>query len=418
LAGLLQYFQTINFFQRESRLFKLDGGKNRPRFKADVANAVTVLYVINDLDIGGAQRIVAELAKQLDRSRFYPVVLNLGFAAGVETEKEIQEAGVSVIRFSHVVIEYLTIIYKIYRFLVVNRIDLVHSHLFRANLCTSLAARLAGVKNVLSTEHNTSTFTTRPWWYRRLSRLYLHYNPLNVAVSQAVATAIAELDAGAGRKTRVIYNGIDLGLFAPERYIDSGLKHSKPERFLVGALLRPDLRKGFSIFAACAGKLQSEHPAISCVIGYRKNAIETIESLQGRYGQSKRPNSFDSLNWIPLQEGPGGTARYLSQLDLFVLPSLEEGLGLAAIEAMAMGIAVVASDVGGLREVITNEQDGLLIPANDVQALARAIVLLQQDDPLRKRLAEAGRNKVRKKFAIEKMIAAYEKVYEELLWTS
>lgn len=404
MAGLLQYFSSTYYSRRQHTPDKQEMAGNPVRMRADATQTVTVLYVINDLGIGGAQRIVAELAKRIDHARFRPIVLNLGFSSGDEIEKELKKAGVVVVRASNILIFDITNIYTIFSTIRNFNVSIVHSHLFRANLISSLAARVAGIKRVVSTEHNTTTFTTRPWWYKQASRVYLHRNRFHLAVSRAVAAAIASLDQDVAHKTRVIYNGIDLTTFAPERYTHSDVKHSRPDRFTVGALLRPDPRKGFAVLQACSQEMQQSDPGIDFVMGYREKRL---------FGKKA-----DSFTWIAMQAGAEGTARYLLQLDLFVLPSLEEGLGIAALEAMAMGIAVIASDVGGLAEVITHEENGLLVQAGDVQALKQAIRRLQADEALRHRLADAGQKRVREKFGVDEMIRAYEKVYEELLWAS
>lgn len=400
----MQYLRSIYSRRPGPRPDQREKAVQPAQSRTGAPQTVTILYVINDLGIGGAQRIVAELAKRIDRSRFLPIVLNLGYLDGNETEQELAEAGVAVFRLSVVLIRFFSSIYSIYRIIRTQRVAIVHSHLFRANLSSSLAARAAGVRQVVSTEHNTTTFVTRPWWYRQISRGYLHLNRFHLAVSQAVAAAIASLDKSVAYKTRVIYNGVDLALFASERYKHIDLKHSRSDRFTVGALMRPDPRKGFEVLWACSQEMQRSDSGIDFVMGYRV----------------KRPvtNKADGFTWIAMQAGAEGAARYLLQLDIFVLPSLEEGLGLAAIEAMSMGVAVIASDVGGLAEVITHEENGLLVPAGDVQALLQAIRRLRGDHALRCRLAEAGRKRVREQFDVDKMVLAYEKVYEEMAWAS
>lgn len=352
--------------------------------------------MINDLAVGGAQRVLAGLINHLDRSRFHPLVLNLGFAAGHEIEKELQRSGITVIRNKAIVIGDLTSIYTVYACIKKYRAGIVHSHLFWSNLFAAIACRWLRVAPVFSSEHNTSTFVTRPWWYRTLSRLYLRLNSGSFAVSQAVAQAIARLQPATAHKVQVVYNGIDRRIFAPERYKTSGVKHSNSDRFTVGTLVRQDPRKGFDIFVAIAAQVAS---GIECVAGYRGLPLSNA-------GQ---------VRWRAMNDGEEGTAQFLATLDLFVLPSREEGLGLVVLEAMAMGVAVVASDVGGLREIITSERNGLLVPVGDVRGFVQAIERLRTDQALRERCIAHALADVRSRFDIIHMAATMQAYYEAAL---
>jgi glycosyltransferase involved in cell wall biosynthesis len=105
----------------------------------------------------------------------------------------------------------------------------------------------------------------------------------------------------------------------------------------------------------------------------------------------------------------------MTLFDIFCLPSIHEGLGLSLMEAMAAGRACVASDVGGLAELIKNEEDGILVPVSDTQALCAAMLRLSEDLPLRERLANNARRKAFEEFAIEDNIARMIKLYEGIV---
>jgi glycosyltransferase involved in cell wall biosynthesis len=393
LARLLQYTGSTAQVAAATPSFSHKSGRHAQQDRIQPQQPVTVLYVINDLAVGGAQRVLSGLIKQLDRSRFHPIVLNLGFAAGREIEQELQRESVTVIRKKSVVIGDLTSIYTIYTVIRQYRAFIVHSHLFWSNLYSAIACRWAHVPLIFSSEHNTSTFVTRPWWYRTLSRLYLHLNYGSFAVSHAVAQAMARLQPRTAHKVQVIHNGIDCRVFAPERYKMSGVKHSKADRFAVGTLVRPDPRKGFDIYIAMAGAVGE---AIECTAGYR----------------GPMPAVAGKVRWQAMSDGEEGTAKFLCALDVFVLPSREEGLGMVVLEAMAMGVAVVAADVGGVREIITSERNGLLVPPGNVSAFVNAIERMRTDKALRERCIAQGLVDVHQRFDVthmaEKMQAHYE----------
>jgi glycosyltransferase involved in cell wall biosynthesis len=104
----------------------------------------------------------------------------------------------------------------------------------------------------------------------------------------------------------------------------------------------------------------------------------------------------------------------LQELDIFVLPSLSEGLPLSALEAMAAGKPVVATDVGGTHEAVIDRHTGLLVPPEDPQALSEGILCLLRQPELAKIFGDAGRKRVEQIFSLETMIKRYEELYDEL----
>ena len=107
--------------------------------------------------------------------------------------------------------------------------------------------------------------------------------------------------------------------------------------------------------------------------------------------------------------------KYLFLMDIFCMPSMHEGLGLSLMEAMAAGRACIASNVGGLPELITNEKDGILVPPGDSEALSRGILRLLDDGGLRRSLAENARKKAFDDFSIERSVKRTIEVYREVI---
>jgi len=106
--------------------------------------------------------------------------------------------------------------------------------------------------------------------------------------------------------------------------------------------------------------------------------------------------------------------RFLTSSLLFVSSSLSEGMPISFLEAMALGLPVVASRVGGVPEIVEHEQHGLLFPSEDLDRLVEALLRLSADEPLRSRLAAAAATRARDEFSVDRMVETYGRLYEEL----
>jgi len=264
---------------------------------------------------------------------------------------------------------------------------------------TSIACRMAGVRRVVSTEHNITTYSSRPYFYRLAAKIYLRLNARAIAISAAVQKCIVSACPNQAGKTHVIHNGVDLCIFNPERYrYEDSIpqRHRKPLR--IGTLVRDDPRKGFEVFRKSAGMIKEQYDDMDFFAGVQPgNGCGT-----------------DSITAYTLKNGQEGVAEYLGFLDVFVLPSLEEGLGLAAIEAMAMGKPVIASRVGGLPEVVDDFKTGLLFTAGDVHALASAILFLKEKPDVLQYMSAGAVQTAKERFSLERMIDEVEILYRHL----
>lgn len=177
-----------------------------------------------------------------------------------------------------------------------------------------------------------------------------------------------------------------------------------PGSVLVGALGRLSPVKGYHVLAEAMAFLK-ETPAELILIGDGPEAgrLDTIIRARGTASRMRRIPAIANHHAI------------LHAFDIFCAPSLQEGLGLAAMDAMARGTPVIASNVGGLPDLIRDGETGRLVPAGDPQALAAAIRELAADASARARLGSAGRRFVEREFTLNRMIDGTEQVYAELL---
>jgi len=368
-------------------------------------NRIKILHIINDLGVGGAQRVVAEMLRHIDASKYDSAVLNLNFITDNTVGQELEDGGFRVFNIYPFSKFDVRCIWWIRDFILQEKIDIVHTHLMVASIYGKLAAKLCHVPWVVSTEHNTSSMLTKPWFYRYALRLSYRLNSKVITVSEIIRNLVIQKGNVPPEKVVLIYNGIDLDKFDPEKYYHvenpavEELFQGKP---VIGSVGRLDPRKGYRYLIEAFSKVKRvEKDARLLIVG-----PGNPENLPVAAGLK------DGITFIPAVDN---MPYFLSRIDLFVLPSLEEGLGIAILEALAMRKPVIATAVGGIPEIITNGENGVLVPGGNAAALATAILATWRDPDQRKQFEAAGRDLVIKKFNLKNSMAQVEKVYQDLI---
>ncbi len=349
---------------------------------------------------GGAQESVYNLLGRLDRRRFEASVVSLSPGAGV---RKIERLGLPVLVLDEPDDELATVALAAH--LAAVRPDVVHNHMYRAEVVGTravMALAAAGGRKplVVSTVHSSRI---RPAADRALLRELTPHMDRLIAVSRAIERKIAD-EGRATVPVSLIYNGVDL-----ERY-----DHQEPcctlrEEYgmepgaeIVGVIARLEPEKGHpTLLEAWPTVLRRCADAYLLVVGEgsRRPALEA----QARELRIAHRVVFAGRR----DDIPAVTAA----LDVAVLPSYREAQGLTILEAMALGRPVVASNVGGIPEMIEDGVTGLLVPPHDAPALAAAIVRLLADHPFADRIARAGHDLVHDRFCVERMVREIEAIY-------
>jgi glycosyltransferase involved in cell wall biosynthesis len=277
-----------------------------------------------------------------------------------------------------------------------HRYDIVHLHTKRAHALSMWLPRSQRVPKYV---------VTRRMDYPELNNRYTRwlYNRCVdgvVVISRPIFQLL--IDAGVDRrKIRLIHSGIDVARFTARIYP----RRSAPPP-VVGCLAVLEERKGHRFLLEAVALLKARGVKLRCVLagdGPERPLLEKMAARLGLEGEVKFSGFI------------ADTPAFLADIDVFVLPSLYEGLGVAAIEAMAAGKAVVASGVGGLTELIEDGATGLLTPPRDVDALSAAIAKLVENPALACALGQRASAHVREHFAVEQMAAHNEAYYYQLL---
>lgn len=360
-----------------------------------------ILHVIDSLAGGGAERLVSQLAPLMNRgvSRCHVLILSDKNAVYFPS---LLDSGVIV----HIapyknMYDFRTVLY-IRRLIKNEKYDIVHAHLFPSIYWVSLATYCLGRKvKLLMTEH--STYNRRrgsPWMKFPEQIIYCRYD---IVISISEGTQKALLDWIKPRKTQkfvVIENGIDVGAFKDSKPLPRNSLGIAPEPFLLGMVGSFSRQKNHR---AIINALQMLPCNIHLVFAGSGPLLETTIALAKALGADNRTHFLGFRSDIE---------RVIKTVDMIVIPSLWEGFGLVAVEAMACGKPISASNVPGLKEVVSN--CGVFFDPTDPEDIAKKISILISDNALFSRCAEQALIRA-DEFGVEKMGEKHIQLYIDLL---
>lgn len=376
--------------------------------KPDAPVKVAILITLPEL--GGAQSHVAQLLEDLDRDRFEPVLLTAG--EGWLTEKA-RGLGVRVIPLRFLkrpispIADMLAIL-EISRVLQRERPKVLHLHSSKAGLLGRLAGKLTGVPQILFTAHGFSFHAQlHPIAMRVFAFLERTLAPLAdviVPVSDYDRQRALQFRVCEPERLHCVPNGISPSRF--EGHDRAGMRAAlgmPEETVLVGMVARFAHPKDHEGLLEAMRPLLSDSDAVRLVLIGGGPEMPRIRRLAETLGVAGQVVFLGDRDDIP---------QLLAALDLFVLTSKFEGLPISVLEAMAAGLPVIASEVGGVPELVTHGETGMCVPAEDVEALREALCSLIADPAARERLGRKGRERARTEFTATKTVRGIEALYK------
>ena len=363
---------------------------------------IRVVEVLATGTNGGAQEHLYGLVTRIDPTRYDVSIVALSPGSAV---RKLQRAGFDVLVIDEP--DDAIAVGALAAHLVEVRPDVIHNHMYRAELVGTRAAIALGEIGhrkpyVVSTVHSSRIRSDED---RQMLRELTPRMDQLIAVSKMMERKLID-EGRTATPMRLIYNGVDLSRYdeqepcctLPEEY---GME---PGSQIVGVVARLEPEKGHpTLLEAWPQVLRSVPDAYLLIVGEgsRREALEA----QARHLRIAHRVVFTGRR----DDVPAVTAA----LDVAVLPSYREAQGLSILEAMALSRPVVASDVGGIPEMITDGVTGLLVPPHDADALAGAITRLLLDHSLADTIARAAHDMVHDRFCIQLMVDAIEAIYDE-----
>lgn len=284
-----------------------------------------------------------------------------------------------------------------------DRIGIVHTFDFYSNIMGVLAARAAGVP-VVASQRNLGTRNRTPA-RRAMSRLVLALAHRVVVNSTAVAAWLERERLVPADTIDVVLNGVDTTRFRPPAPDAARHGDGEAERLVIGTVanLRPE--KGLLHLVTAAAFIRERYDT--------RVAIWGEGQLRAHLAAAVRDLGLGDV--VALCGPTEQPERALAGLDVFVQPSLTEATSNILLEAMAMALPIVATDVGGTPALIEHEVTGLLVPAGDSAAIAKAVIRLAESPEMGARLGAAARSRVRARFGMDRMVTEMEHVYARAL---
>jgi sugar transferase (PEP-CTERM/EpsH1 system associated) len=360
------------------------------QLSAGGAGTRCVAHVTQSLHMGGQEKLLVEFARHADRSRFRLIFVSLGETGVLASQIERCGWPVYCLNQSHGLRPRIG--WRLSALFRREKVDVIHTHDMRPLVYGSLAARLGRGRRLIHTRHGQSLDLSR----RQLLLLRAAARRVDdfVCVSRDAA-CIARLQGISPNKVVTIENGIDIARFADLRASEDG-------PIVTVARLSPEKNISGLLKALAIARRQEPRQRLRLVIvggGVCRPALEEETSTLGL---------SDCVRFVG---EAADVSQWLGGARLFVLPSHTEGVSLTILEAMAAGVPVIATRVGGTPEVVHDQQTGLLVPPRNPAALAEAILRLWRQRSERERLAERARRYVSESFCVRNMVRRYESLY-------
>jgi glycosyltransferase involved in cell wall biosynthesis len=384
-----------------------------------------VVHIITRLDHGGSARETVQTVLGHDRSRFHvslafgrPETTTADDAALLKADlHQLDQAGVSVFQVPPLAREINPLLdawatVSLWRLLRSVQPEVVHTHTSKAGALGRVAAWLAGIPVVVHTPHGHVFYGYYGWF---LSTLFCYAERLLARLTDRIVTLT---DRGAQEHVQnkiagplkfvTIQGGIDLAQVRSVQ-VDPAVKRKElglpPEGPIIGTVGRLVPIKGHTWLLRAVPRVLAEFPQVCVVLIGDGPMQDELKELAAELGISPHVVFLGTRPDIP---------ECLAALDLFVLPSLNEGMGRVLLEAMAVGCPVVATRVGGIPDIVVDGTTGLLVSPRDDRALAEAILTLLRDRSQRASYGEAARRQVDARFDVKTMVRNIERLYDEV----
>jgi len=373
-------------------------------------NVLFVMPVMPQMAMGGSERLVHNLVLRLDRGRFNPSV---AWLYGNEALREFQDLQVPLHYVPKTKRVDCSVMQKLARIIESESIDVVNAQHFMPAIYAYYGCHVAAKKALVFTAHSRWEIEATPLKWRVAGGYLLRRIGASVGVAPDVSSAIQSIFKTKASQTVTIENGVDIDLFAREKDV-RGLRSSlglADGDIVIGIVANLKKVKNHLFLLQAFAKVAEEYENVKLLVigrGFAGESDSTESDLRlfvENHRLAERVLFLGYRTDIP---------ELLQTMDVFCLASLREGLPIGLIEAMAASLPVVGMNVEGIRDVITPNEDGILVDLGDVTALKNALIGLIRDERWRDKLGRAGHRKAAQKYSLQRCVREYERLFLSL----
>lgn len=354
-----------------------------------------VLQLIETSGPGGAERVLVNLVGQLSQRGYYPLIC-LRKSGWLSQQLEALPSQIKIIpQDGYINCRWFRHIGNLIR---AEQVSVIHAHEFSMNVYGTILSAITGVP-LVTTVHGKSYYSEK--WRRRFAYRLVSRGSKMVAVSEDIRQFLINKVGIKEKHVITIPNGIDVSAY-DDRFDAEQRPTNGPRKYVIGSVGSLYPVKGHTYLLKALAIVLKKHPDVICKIAGQGHLISQLEVEAAELGIEQRIEFLGLCDNIP---------QFLQNIDIFVLPSVSEGLPLAILEAMAAGKPIIATNVGGISEAVQDQRSGFLVPPRDPAALAQRITQVLADPVLSRELGAAGRERVKRHFSLEKMAKHYQALY-------
>jgi len=364
---------------------------------------IKILQITHDLAIGGLQKVVVNICRAIDRDKFDVSVLCLRDIGAFAPELESLGIRVLYIPQKENGTDYFSFL-KVARILKEEKFDVIHTHNTQPFIDGTIGAVLAGVKTIIHTDHARVFPDKRRYMFAEWLMSKFAYKV--VGVSEHTSSNLIKYEKISSKKVITIPNGVDGSVYnvnvdKVKKKKEIGIEGDGP---VIGLGVRLAKQKGINYLLQAMPEIIKNYPNITLVIAGSGEIENDLKNEAVNLGIQE--NTIFAGPRLDMPE-------LLKIFDLYILPSLWEGLPMVLIESMAAGCPVVATNVGGNYMAIEHGKNGSLIEPKNPALLSSEIIKLLQDNELRERYVRKGYETFKSKFSVKIMTEKYQNLYQE-----
>lgn len=358
-----------------------------------------ILYVITSLGLGGAENLLLSYLRKLDNTKYSFHVCCFREKPDdllTEISKYAQVTNLNVKnRFNPL------IVFDLIRLINSQKPDIIHTHLFQPRIYTTIA-NVFSRRTILITHKHNRVNPIKHNIFIILEMLSSIFNKKIIAISQSVKESLQNYEFIPGKKIVVLPNAIEYQIFNESANFRDEIGRNE---HTIGTIGRLEKQKGIEYLLLAMRQILSKFPDAKLEIIGDGSQAGKLKSLCEKLCISNSVFFFGKfVDVIP----------FYRRMDVFVLSSIYEGFGIVLLEAMASAVPVVATNVGGVKEVVSDMSSGLLVPSKNPAAIANAVVQIFENQELAKRLSDEGMKRA-KLFDINEHINKLDSLYTNLL---